>query len=81
MLMFDPLARLWQSHGRKTAYGHSEKEALLALAYKPVHVDEALAGVVGIEVQYALQYLTQLQYLIHEHRRIQGLGIGEERPT
>uniref|UniRef100_A0A914I0S9 VWFA domain-containing protein n=1 Tax=Globodera rostochiensis TaxID=31243 RepID=A0A914I0S9_GLORO len=44
--------RLWQGHGRKTAYGHAENESLLALAYKTVRVDEAVAGVAGIEFLY-----------------------------
>ena len=44
--------RLWQVNGRKTAFGHAENESLLALAYKAIHVGEALAGVAGIEFLY-----------------------------
>lgn len=44
------LARLWQTKGRKTPFGHAENETLLAIAFKAVHVDDAFAGVAGIEV-------------------------------
>uniref|UniRef100_A0A914L846 Voltage-dependent calcium channel alpha-2/delta subunit conserved region domain-containing protein n=1 Tax=Meloidogyne incognita TaxID=6306 RepID=A0A914L846_MELIC len=49
-------------NGRKTAYGHAEKDAILALAYKAIKVDGALAGVVGIEFLYD-SLLSQMRHI------------------
>nr|UJT32167.1 voltage-dependent calcium channel unc-36 [Heterodera elachista] len=63
--------RLWQGYGRKTAYGHAENESLLALAYKAVRVDGALAGVAGIEFLY--------DTLVAQMRHIGCLSVDSDR--
>uniref|UniRef100_A0A1I8BDN2 VWFA domain-containing protein n=1 Tax=Meloidogyne hapla TaxID=6305 RepID=A0A1I8BDN2_MELHA len=49
-------------NGRKTAYGHAEKDAILTLAYKAINIDGALAGVVGIEFLYD-SLLSQMRHI------------------